>query len=398
MNIKEMNLNELKPANYNPRVQLAKSDPAYKKLKRSIETYGFIEPLIYNEQTGNIVGGHQRYQVLTDMGVEKTMVSIINVNEEEEKALNVALNKIEGGWDEKGLIALLKELQETDDFELSGFSEDELLALLLEDEQETKEKKEKSEQTPEEEELKAKTGQVWKLGRHRLMVGDSTSKEDVAKLMGGEKADLIVTDPPYNVNYEGGTGMKIQNDHMGDAQFYQFLLDAYTRMEESARDGAAIYVFHADSEGYNFRKALIDAGFTFDTCCMWVKQSLVMGRQDYHWIHEPVLYGYKNKKPKFYGGKHQSTIWKFNKPQKNDIHPTMKPIDLICYPILMSTPEPTPEKTPIVLDLFGGSGSTIMAAEKTGRTGYSMELDPVYANRIIKRYEDETGNKAELEE
>ncbi|XLV73765.1 DNA-methyltransferase [Ralstonia syzygii subsp. celebesensis] len=226
------------------------------------------------------------------------------------------------------------------------------------------------------------------------MCGDSTSVADVERLMDGYKADLIVTDPPYNVAYEGGTAEKltIQNDSMGDEAFYQFLLAAYGAMFAVAKDGAGLYVFHADSEGVNFRKAMTDAGFKLAQCCVWVKQSLVLGRQDYHWQHEPVLYGWKaTGAHRWYSDRKQSTVWNFDRPARNDVHPTMKPVALIEYPLCNSS-----RGGDVVLDLFGGSGTTLIACEKHSRSARLMELDPKYCDVIIRRWQEFTGQQATL--
>ncbi|HMY80481.1 MAG TPA: site-specific DNA-methyltransferase, partial [Candidatus Absconditabacterales bacterium] len=216
----------------------------------------------------------------------------------------------------------------------------------------------------------------------RLVVGDATNLETVQLLMEDQKANLIITDPPYNVNYEGSTGMKIQNDDMSKDSFYQFLYDAFTNMYMVQEDGASVYIFHADTEGENFRKAFTDAGFKLAQCLIRVKNALVMGRQDYHWKHEPILYG---RKPtaghNWYSDRSQTTVRNFDKPLKNDLHPTMKPIDIITYPIINSS-----KQGDRVLDLFGGSGSTLIACEKTNRICYTMELDEKYAQVILERY------------
>jgi DNA modification methylase len=238
-------------------------------------------------------------------------------------------------------------------------------------------------------------GDLWILGRHRLLCGDSTSIDATERLMGGAKADLIVTDPPYNVAYEGKTtdALTIQNDKMGTSDFYQFLLDAYTNYFTIAKDGASIYVFHADTEGVNFRKALVDSGFKLSQCCVWVKQTMVIGRQDYHWQHEPILYGWKpSGSHNWYSDRSQTTIWQFDRPMRSTEHPTMKPIALVEYPILNSS-----KAGDIVADLFGGSGSTLIACEKNARACRTMELDSRYCDVIVKRWQDFTGKEAVLD-
>ena len=230
-----------------------------------------------------------------------------------------------------------------------------------------------------------KAGDIWTLGRHRLVCGDSTKKETYDALMGDVKANLVITDPPYSVNYEGSAG-KIKNDNMANDAFYQFLLDAFTNMEAVMTGDASIYVFHADTEGLNFRRAFADAGFYLSGCCIWKKQSLVLGRSPYQWQHEPVLYGWKkNGKHQWYTGRKETTIWEFDKPKKNGDHPTMKPIALLAYPIMNSS-----MSNAVVLDPFGGSGSTLIACEQSDRICYTVELDEKFCDVIVKRYSDDT--------
>jgi DNA modification methylase len=227
------------------------------------------------------------------------------------------------------------------------------------------------------------------------MCGDATMMDDFEKLMGEKKADLIVTDPPYNVDYEGKTkdALKIQNDDMDDHTFYEFLYSSFSNMYLFSEDGAGIYVFHADTEGMNFRKALKDCGFKLAQCCIWVKQTMVLGRQDYQWRHEPVLYGWKpTASHKWYSDRKQTTVWNFDRPTKSEDHPTMKPVNLITYPLINSS-----KKNDIVLDPFGGAGSTLIACEKNRRTCYMLELSPRYCDVIIRRWQELTGKDAVLE-
>ena len=233
----------------------------------------------------------------------------------------------------------------------------------------------------------SKMGDVWKLGRHRLICGDSTAEETFTHLMDGKQANLVVTDPPYNVDYEGNAG-KIKNDNMSDDKFYNFLLSSFINMEKCMVHDASIYVFHADTEGLNFRKAFSDAGFYLSGTCIWKKQSLVLGRSPYQWQHEPVLFGWKKKgKHSWYSDRKQSTIWEFDRPKKNKDHPTMKPVALVSYPILNSS-----LSNCIVLDPFGGSGSTLIACEQTERICYTIELDEKYCDVIVKRYIEQVGS------
>jgi len=236
---------------------------------------------------------------------------------------------------------------------------------------------------------------IWRLGRHRLMCGNSTSKENVNKLMNKRQANLILTDPPYNVDYEGGTKdrLKIENDNMNETEFYNMLVDSFKNMYEFTKPGASFYIFHADTEGLNFRNALKTVGFKLAQCLVWVKNKFVIGRQDYQWRHEPILYGWKEGSCHYFiDDRTQSTVLEFDKPTRNAEHPTMKPVDLLVYLIKNSSKE-----NDIVLDLFGGSGSTLIAAEQINRTCYTMELDPRYCDVIVKRWETLTGQKAILE-
>ena len=346
-----------------------------------------MEPVIWNQTTGRVVGGHQRLKVLMDMGMTEVDCVVVAMDEEKEKALNIALNKISGDWDKDKLALLIADLQGADfDVSLTGFEPAEIDALF----KDTLKDGVKDDDFDVGAELAqptmTKPGDVWTLGRHRLICGDSTKAETYDLLMGGTKANLVITDPPYNVNYEGSAG-KIKNDNMADEAFYNFLLDAYTQMHSAMADDASIYVFHADTEGLNFRRAFADAGFYLSGCCIWKKQSLVLGRSPYQWQHEPCLYGWKkNGKHQWYTGRKETTIWEFDKPKKNGDHPTMKPIPLLAYPIMNSS-----MSNSVVLDPFGGSGSTLIACEQTDRICYTVELDEKFCDVIVKRYIEQVG-------
>lgn len=386
MIIEKKNTADLLPADYNPRKDLKPGDAEYEKLKRSIEQFGYVEPVIWNKTTGRVVGGHQRLKVLIDMGLTEVDCVVVEMSEDKEKALNIALNKISGEWDKDKLALLIADLQGADfDVSLTGFDPAELDDLLdigadaKDDDFDVGAELEKP--------TFSKVGDIWTLGRHRLICGDSTKAETYDLLMGGTKANLVITDPPYNVNYEGSAG-KIKNDNMADEAFYNFLLAAYTQMHSAMADDASIYVFHADTEGLNFRRAFADAGFYLSGCCIWKKQSLVLGRSPYQWQHEPCLYGWKkNGKHQWYTGRKETTIWEFDKPKKNGDHPTMKPIPLLAYPIMNST-----MSNAVVLDPFGGSGSTLIACEQTDRICYTVELDEKFCDVIVKRYIEQVGN------
>lgn len=392
MQIEKKKVIDLVPADYNPRKDLKPGDKEYEKLKRSIDEFGYVDPLIWNKRTSRLVGGHQRLKVLKDMGIDEVDVVVVDMDEEKEKALNVALNKISGDWDKDKLMLLITDLQGEDfDVSLTGFDPEELNDLFKDDMKDGV----KDDNFDVDKELKkptmTKPGDLWQLGEHRLLCGDSTKEESYNLLMAGKQANLVITDPPYNVNYQGSAG-KIKNDNMKDDAFYQFLLAAFTNMEKSMADDASIYVFHADTEGLNFRKAFSDAGFYLSGTCIWVKQSLVLGRSPYQWRHEPILFGWKKKgKHCWYAGRKESTIWEFDKPKKNKDHPTMKPIPLLAYPIMNSS-----MTNSIVLDPFGGSGSTLIACEQTKRICRTIELDEKFCDVIVKRYIEQVGSTKDV--
>ena len=388
MNIEKKNVKDLLPADYNPRKDLQPGDPEYEKLKRSIEQFGYVEPVIWNKQTGRVVGGHQRLKVLIDSGITEVDVVVVDMNTEKEKALNIALNKISGEWDTDKLALVIADLQGADfDVSLTGFEPEELDDLFRDDVKDGVKEDDFDVEAELQKPVFSKAGDLWMLGEHRLFCGDSTKPETYELLMNGKHAQLVVTDPPYNVNYKGTAG-KIKNDKMAEDQFEQFLLAAYSQMYESMTDDASIYVFHSDSHGLAFRKAFEEAGFYLSGCCIWKKQSLVLGRSPYQWQHEPVLFGWKKKgKHQWYTGRKESTIWEFDKPKKNADHPTMKPVALVAYPIMNSTMTGC-----LVLDPFGGSGSTLIACEQTGRTCYTVELDEKFCDVIVKRYIDQVGS------
>ncbi|MEB7736263.1 site-specific DNA-methyltransferase [Enterococcus hirae] len=395
MKIKLMKLSELKPADYNPRVDLVPGMDEYEKLKQSILKFGFVDPPIFNQQTGNLVGGHQRVAVAKDLGIcEEIEVSVVDLPLDKEKALNVALNKISGQWNEDKLALLLKEL-DAENLDLSGFAEEEIQDVI---EQYDMKLDMENEAIDDEFEIelpekpKATLGDIYQLGNHRLMCGDSTNKEHIELLMDGDKADLLITDPPYNVNYEGKTedSLKIQNDNKTSSEFYEFLKSAFDSVADYLREGASFYVWYASSEVVNFVSSLVDTNFLVKQELIWFKNSLVLGRQDYHWQHEPCLYGWKNDgSHMWYGDRKQTTILEFDKPLANKEHPTMKPIPLFDYQIKNSS-----KKGDKILDIFGGSGTTMIACEQNKRCAYLMELDPRYVDVIIDRWEEFTGKKA----
>ena len=392
MNIQKINILKLKPSEYNPRKDLQPEDEEYIKIKNSILEFGYVAPVIINADM-TVIGGHQRLKVLKELGYEEIQCIVVDLDKKKEKALNLALNKISGEWDNDKLEAILAELKETDiDINVTGFSNDEIDDILKDIIGSNEDDFDLEEALDEIEEPTTKVGDVWILGKHRLLCGDSTQQKDVMRLMNNQEADMLLTDPPYNVDYEGTAG-KIENDNMNETEFYNLLIDAFKNMHLVAKAGCPIYVFHADTEGLNFRNAFKNAGFKLAQCLVWVKNTFVMGRQDYQWKHEPILYGWKEGKAHYFiDSRSQNTVLEFDKPTRNAEHPTMKPIDLLVYLIKNSSKENN-----LIVDLFGGSGSSLIAAEQSNRICYAMELDPRYCDVIVKRWETLTGQKAELE-
>jgi len=379
--LKMLPVSVLKPAEYNPRKKLKKGDKEYKKIENSIKEFGFADPLVVNADM-TIIGGHQRLTVAIDLGYTEVPCAVVDVDKTREKALNIALNKITGAWDDQMLADLLKDLENVNfNLEFTGFEAPEIGQLFSN----IYDKKVKEDNFDVDSELKqptfSKPGDIWHLGKHRVICGDSTKKETYERLMEGVKANLVLTDPPYNVDVQETAG-KIMNDNMSDADFYNFLLAAYQCMHENLADDGSIYVWHADTEGLNFRKAFKDAGFYLSGCCIWKKNSLVLGRSPYQWIHEPCLYGWKQKgKHQWYSDRKQTTVWEYDKPKSSPDHPTMKPVTLMSYPIKNST-----MTNGIVLDPFLGSGSTLIACMETDRVCYGVELDSKFCDVIVKRY------------
>lgn len=391
MRFEKRNVSDLIPAKYNPRKDLKPGDKEYEKIKNSITEFGYVDPIIINSDN-TIIGGHQRLKVLRGLGYTEVDCVVIEIDKTKEKALNIALNKISGEWNVELLKDLIDDLKESNfDIEFTGFDPPELDELFSE----LHNKDVKEDDFDVDEVLKepaiSRLGDLWLLGRHRLICGDSTAEETYKLLMDGKKANLTVTDPPYNVAYEAKAG-KIQNDDMKDDEFYNFLLAAFTNIYNVMENDASIYVFHADTEGLNFRKAFVDAGFYLSGVCIWAKQSLVLGRSPYQWKHEPILFGWKKDgRHRWYSDRKQSTVWNFDRPSKNDLHPTMKPVALCAYPIQNSS-----MSNCIVLDPFGGSGSTLIACEQTNRICYSIELDEKYTDVIIKRYIEQVGTDKDI--
>lgn len=378
---------ELNPAAYNPRKALKPGDKEYEKIKNSIEEFGYVEPIIINADK-TIIGGHQRATVLKDLGYEDIECIVIDIDKTKEKALNIALNKITGEWNMELLADLIKDLQDSDfDVAVTGFEPPEIEQLF----NSVHDKKVKEDDFDMEEELKkpavAKQGDIWLLGNHRVICGDSILPETYQTLMEGKRANMVLTDPPYNVNVEETAG-KIKNDNMGNEEFYNFLFAAFVNMEQSMEQDASIYVFHADTEGLNFRKAFTAAGFYLSGCCIWKKNALVLGRSPYQWQHEPCLFGWKKGgKHQWYSDRKQTTIWEYDRPKSSKEHPTMKPVALMAYPIQNSC-----MSNCIVLDPFLGSGSTLIACEQTKRICYGIELDEKFVDVIVNRYIEHKGS------
>ena len=386
-NIVYMNVDDLIPYENNPR----NNDKAVAKVAESIKEFGFKVPIVVDENN-IIITGHTRLKASKLIGLKEVPVIVAkDLSEEQVKAFRLVDNKVGeiAEWNED---ELKQELIELDamlvDMTEFGFDD---IADLLEDEI-----IEDDFDVAVPEEPKSKLGNIYKLGRHRLMCGDSTSKEDVSKLVAGRKVDMLLTDPPYNVAYEGKTesALTIQNDDMTNDEFLNFLTSAFNASDSVMKSGAVFYIWHAESEGYNFRLACVNTGWKVRQTLIWKKNHFVMGRQDYQWIHEPCLYGWKSGAGHLWAAdRKQTTVLSFDKPLRNAEHPTMKPIALFDYQIKNNT-----KGGDAVLDVFGGSGTTIMACEQNGRDALVMELDPRYVDVIIKRWEDYTGQKAELVE
>lgn len=418
MEIRKIPVSMINPAPYNPRIDLQPGDPEYEKLKRSIEEFGYVEPLVWNERTGNLVGGHQRYKIIVnEQGATEIEVSVVNLDETREKALNLALNKIRGDWDEEKLAQVLAELQESDlDVTLTGFDQEEVMELLSEYQNVEVEESVQDDGFDVEKALdeikepETRYGDVWRLGRHVLMCGDSTNKQDVHRLMDGQKAALVVTDPPYNVAFESDSAElaadgreSILNDDMPLEQFVAFLEAVFANYSAIMDPKAAIYVFHPSLYQREFENALNKAGIVVRTQCIWVKNAASFGFAQYKFKHEPVFYAHlKGKAPAWYGDRKQTTVWRAGLPgeqrepetvwevSRGDVskyvHPTQKPLDLLAIPIGNSS-----QKGDVVVDLFGGSGSTLMTCEQMGRICRTMELDPKFCDVIKRRFYEATG-------
>lgn len=426
MNIRIIPIEQINAAAYNPRIDLQPGDPEYEKLRRSLNEFGYVDPIIWNEQTGNMVGGHQRYKVLAnEQGRTELAVSVVNLDPERERLLNLALNKISGRWDDGALGRLLAELQESGaDLELSGFDFAEVGEIITEfgippdtelDEPVIEDDFDVQGALDKIKEPETRRGDVWQLGPHLLMCGDSTSEEDVARLMDGAKAALVVTDPPYNVAVESDSARlaadgrnSIMNDDMPAEEFAGFLHAVFQRYAGIMEPSAAVYIFHPSSYQREFENAMNAAGIVVRSQCVWVKNAASFGWSQYRWQHEPVFYAHmKGKAPAWYGDRRQSTVWRAGLPAEEPepstvweisrgdvtkyVHPTQKPLELLAIPIKNSS-----SHGDVTVDLFGGSGSTLMTCDQLGRICRTMELDPIFCDVIKQRYQAATGTKPVL--
>ena len=361
------------------------------QLRASLREFGFVSPAVIDSRY-NILVGHGRVQAAREEGYTTVpCVFAENLTDAQKRAYILADNQLalNAGWDEEMLSVELSDLQDQSfDLSLLGFDSDELEKLMNDDSGKNVEDDDFNLSAALEKASFVERGDIWTVGKHHLMCGDATSADDVNTLMGNKRANLIVTDPPYGVSFKASDGLTIENDSLKGGEFYNFLLSSFKNMADHLEKGGAAYVFHADTEGLNFRKAFIDAGFHLAGVCIWVKNSLVLGRSDYQWQHEPILYGFlQNGKHPWYADRKQTTIWNYDKPKRNKDHPTSKPLDLLGYPIQNSSQE-----NAVILDTFGGSGSTLMACEKLNRICYMMELDPKYASVILRRYVEDTND------
>ena len=397
MNIQKISIDRIKLAGYNPRKNLKPDDPEYEKLKNSIEEFGYVEPLVWNKRTGHIIGGHQRFKVLLQLGYTEVECVVLDLDDTKEKALNIALNKISGEWDLPLLSDLLRSIDETGfDISLTGFDAAELDELFKDGIVENIKEDDYEPVLPET--PITQLGDIWQIGKHRLMCGDSTKKEDVVKLMDKHVVRMVFTDPPWNVDF--GSDAKhpswkartILNDKMSTEKFGVFLMDAFTAMKEVSEPGCMVYVVMSSQEWGNIMNTMKESGYHWSSTIIWAKDSLVLSRKDYHTQFEPIWYGWldgtrlcplKDRK--------QSDVWNIPRPKVSVEHPTMKPIALVAKAIINSS-----HSKDNVLDLFGGSGSTMIASEQTGRSCFMMELDPKYCDVIVERYANFTKNESDI--
>lgn len=391
MQIEKIGIERLKPAKYNPRKELKPGDPEFEKLKNSINEFGYVEPVIWNQRTGNVVGGHQRLSVLKNLGETEIDCIVVDMDLQKEKALNIALNKISGQWDVPLLTDLLKDLDDSGfNVSLTGFDANELDDLFKDDIQDAVKEDDDFDIDKELDNIKetrTKLGDIWHIGKHKLMCGDSTKKEDIVALVGDKKATCVFTDPPWNVDYGGASHpswkqRSIMNDSMTTEQFGEFLTKAFVALKEVLVEGAMVYVVMSGQEWGNIMQVMDKCGYHWSSTIIWAKDTLVLSRKDYHTQYEPIWYGWLNgTRVCPLEDRKQSDLWQIPRPKKSEEHPTMKPIELVARALMNSS-----HKHDVVIDLFGGSGTTIMASEQTGRECYMMELDPKYCDVIVNRY------------
>lgn len=380
MEITKKKISELKPHPKNPRKH---PDKLIEKLQMSIREYGFTNPVLISKDN-QILAGHARCKAAEKLGIDKVPVIQLDLNGAKADSYVIIDNRLNelSEWDTPLLIDMIKDIEGSDfDVSLTGFEEAEI-ADLFEKVGEKDVEDDGFDMTAALEKASfVERGDIWTVGRHRLMCGDATNNEDITALMDGKRANLIVTDPPYGVSFKSRNGLTIKNDDIENEELYNFILSAFKCMADNLGKGGSAYIFHADTNGLIFRKAFIESGFYLSEVCIWAKNVMAYGRSDYRWQHEPILYGFlKNGTHSWYSDRRQSTLWKFDRPIKNTVHPNSKPLDLISYPICNSSQE-----NAIILDTFGGSGSTMMACEKTNRICYMMEIDEKYASVILRR-------------
>lgn len=391
MQIEKIGIERLKPAKYNPRKELKPGDPEFEKLKNSITEFGYVEPVIWNKKTGNVVGGHQRLSVLKHLGEKEVDCIVVDMDLQKEKALNIALNKISGQWDVPLLTDLLKDLDDCGfNVSLTGFDANELDDLFKDDIQDAVKEDDDFDIDKEIDKIKetrTELGDIWHIGKHKLMCGDSTKKEDIEALVGDKKATCVFTDPPWNVDYGGASHpswkqRSIMNDSMTTEQFGEFLTKAFVSLKEVLVEGAMVYVVMSGQEWGNIMQVMDKSGYHWSSTIIWAKDTLVLSRKDYHTQYEPIWYGWLNgTRACPLEDRKQSDLWQIPRPKKSEEHPTMKPIELVARALMNSS-----HKHDVVIDLFGGSGTTIMASEQTGRECCMMELDPKYCDVIVNRY------------
>jgi DNA modification methylase len=404
MKIQKVRINQINPAAYNPRLDLKPGDPEYEKLKRSISTFGYVEPLVWNSKTGNLVGGHQRLKILLEQGVKEVEVSVVDLDPEKEKALNLALNKIRGDWDNEKLGELLDELGKSPDFDvtLTGFDIPEISEILDQLEEAKEDAFDFDGEVKKIKNPKTKTGDIIELGDHRILCGDASKSSDLAKLLGSEKVGLIHTDPPYNVDYYGGARPhdkarpkdskqwdRIYCDNMSQEDYEKWLKTIITNASKYLTPGAAVYIWNGHRQFGPMYDMLTELNFHIGCVITWAKERFAIGYGDYNQQTEFCLYGWKEKSGahKWYGPNNESTLWEIKRdPTAEYIHPTQKPVAIAHRAIRNSS-----KRGDIILDMFLGSGTTLIAAESLKRRCFGTEIDPAYCDGIVKRYIEYAG-------